>query len=136
LGDAVTSIGALNGTVVVRPCITAVAVPVAVSTPFTSATLVMFGIMLMLGGVGGVGKATASGSPLVITSTDSATTAETILFFVLIILFSPLLMFRFCSRNPLKGLLKETKALSQLVPSLPVIFLAPYNRLSVSGNFY
>jgi sulfite exporter TauE/SafE len=87
----VTSSGALNGTVVVRPCITAVAVPVAVSTPFTSVTLVIVGIMLMLVGFG---AATASGSPLVITSTDSATKAETILFFVLIIV-PPLFNFRF-----------------------------------------
>ena len=80
------STGAVNGTVVVRPCITAVAVPVAVSTPFTSATLVIVGIMLMLVGFG---AATACGSPLLITSTDSATMAETTLFFVLIIV-SPL----------------------------------------------
>jgi hypothetical protein len=94
LGAAVTSIGALNGTVTERPWTTAVAVPVAVSTPFTSATLVMFGIMLMLGGAGGVGTATASGSPLVITITDSATIAETILFFVLIIF--PLCLIVYC----------------------------------------
>jgi hypothetical protein len=68
-----------------------VAVPVAVSTPFTSVTLVIVGIMLMLVGFG---AATASGSPLVITSTDSATKAETILFFVLIIV-PPLFNFRF-----------------------------------------
>jgi len=91
LGDAVTSIGALNGTVVVRPCITAVAVPVAVSTPFTSATLVMVGIMLMLVGFG---AATACGSTLLIDSTASATMAETILFFLLIIV-SPLFDFHF-----------------------------------------
>jgi hypothetical protein len=66
-----------------------VAVPVAVSTPFTSATLVMLGIMFMLGGAGGVGIATASGSPLVIATTTIATIAEIILFFVLIIV-SPL----------------------------------------------
>src|SRR6476646_6765854 len=91
LGVAVTSSGALNGTVVVRPCITAVAVPVAVSTPFTRATLVIVGIMLMLVGFG---TATACGSPLVIDSTAIATMAETILFFVLIIV-SPLFDFRF-----------------------------------------
>jgi len=59
-----------------------VAVPVAVSTPFTKATLLIVGIILMLVGLG---AATSSCSPLVITSTDSATMAETILFFVLII---------------------------------------------------
>jgi hypothetical protein len=76
------STGALNGTVVVWPCITAVAVPVAVSTPFTSVTLVIVGIILMLVGFG---AATACGSPLVMDSTAIATMAETILFFVLII---------------------------------------------------
>jgi hypothetical protein len=73
----------------------------------------MFGIMLMLGGVG---TATASGSPLVITSTDSATMAETILFFVLIIVFSPINV-SFLFPEPLKGSLKETRTLSQLVPA-------------------
>jgi len=47
---------------------------------------VIVGIMLMLVGFG---AATACGSPLLITSTDSATMAETTLFFVLIIV-SPL----------------------------------------------
>jgi hypothetical protein len=110
-----------------------VAVPVAVSTPFTSATLVMFGIMLMLGGAGGVGTATASGSPLVNTSTDSAAMAEIILFFVLIIVL-PLFDFRlFFEASLLEvSLEEETKALLQLVPSLAAIFLASYNRLFVS----
>jgi hypothetical protein len=76
-----------------------VAVPVAVSTPFTSATLVMFGIMLMLGGAGGVGTATASGSPLVIASTDTATKADIILFFILIIV-PPLFDFRLSLKPP------------------------------------
>jgi hypothetical protein len=116
LGDAVTSIGALNGTVTDRPLTTAVAVPVAVNTPFTSATLVMFGIMLMLPGLG---TATASGSPLVITSTDSATKAETILFFVLIIV-PPLLGLCLCFEASLLEVppKEETEALSQMVPAL------------------
>jgi predicted MFS family arabinose efflux permease len=48
-------------------------------------------MMLMLVGFG---AATACGSPLVITSTDSATKAETILFFVLIIF--PLCLIVYC----------------------------------------
>jgi hypothetical protein len=93
-----------------------VAVPVAVSTPFTSVTLVIVGIMLMLVGFG---AATASGSPLVITSTDSATKAETILFFVLIIV-PPLFNFRFYFEASLLEVPpeEETEALSQMVPAM------------------
>src|SRR5207248_3287606 len=60
LGTAVMSTGAANGTVVVCPLIVAVAIPVAVSTPFTSERLVIVGTMLMLLAFG---AASASGRP-------------------------------------------------------------------------
>jgi hypothetical protein len=56
--------------------------------------------MLILGGEGGVGRASACGSPLVIATTATATTAETILFFVLIIC-SPLVVVSFLFLKPL-----------------------------------
>jgi hypothetical protein len=60
----------------------AVAVPVAVSTPFTNETLVIVGIILMLFVFG---AAASSGRPLVIDSTATAAATATILFFRLII---------------------------------------------------
>ncbi len=80
------STGAANGTVVVCPLIVAVAIPVAVSTPFTSERLVIVGTMLMLFAFG---AASASGRPLIIDRKATATPTETILFLMLIIFFPP-----------------------------------------------
>jgi hypothetical protein len=97
-----------------------VAVPVAVSTPFTSATLVIVGIMLMLVGFG---AATASGSPLVIDSTTTATIAEIILFFVLIIVPPCLISVFVFEASVLEVSPKgKTKVSRQMVSSPTVIF--------------
>ena len=83
---AVMFTGATNGTVAVSPLIVAVTVPAAVSTPFTSDTLVIVGMMLILFVFG---AARASGRPLVIDRKAIATPTETILFLMLIIFFPP-----------------------------------------------